>query len=228
MKNLRKKIAILALSFVSFLGVQSASAVEGISVGLAFNQTGFMGTGKETMTGSGGDTTKKKVTEEEGAFEDSVGSAFVEYAANDILSIGIELFLEDPKTPENLNIQQTKTTGAGNIRNTVKASFENHTTVYANINLPFNTYFKLGYVHVDVATQESLATGSKYNDVSTNGYTVGLGYQYNAPNGVFIRGEVSATDYDDVSAASTVDSSKEISMTNMYGAAGSIKVGKSF
>tara|TARA_B100001093_G_scaffold320622_1_gene305957 strand:+ start:721 stop:1407 length:687 start_codon:yes stop_codon:yes gene_type:complete len=228
MKNLGKKIAILALSFVSFLGVQSASAMEGFSVGVAFNQTAFMGTGKETMTGSGGNTTKTKITEEEGAFEDTVGSIFGEYAANDKISIGIEMFLEDVKTPENLNIQQTKTTGAGNIKNRVKASFEDHTTLYANINLAFGTYLKLGYVMVDVATQESLATGSKYGNVNTNGYTVGLGYQYNAPNGVFVRGEISATDYDDVSATSTTDSSKQIQVNNMYGAIGALKIGKSF
>ena len=228
MKNLRKKIAILALSFVSFLGVQSASAMEGFSVGVAFNQTAFMGTGKETMTGSGGDTTKAKVTEEEGAFEDTVESFFAEYAANDVLSIGVERFFDSVKTPENKNIQQTKTTGAGNISNTVKASFEDHTTIYANINLPYNAYVKVGYVMVDVATQESLATGSKYGDVNTKGYTVGLGYQFDAPNGVFIRGEVSATAYDDVNATSTTDSSKKVQVNNMYGAIGALKIGKSF
>ena len=228
MKNLRKKIAILALSFVSFLGVQSASAMEGFSVGVAFNQTAFMGTGKETMTGSGGDTTKAKVTEEEGAFEDTVESFFAEYAANDVLSIGVERFFDSVKTPENKNIQQTKTTGAGNISNTVKASFEDHTTVYANINLPYNAYVKVGYVMVDVLTQESLATGSKYGDVNTKGYTVGLGYQFDADNGIFVRAEVSATAYDDVNATSTADSSKKVEVTDMYGAIGALKIGKSF
>ena len=228
MKNLRKKIAILALSFVSFLGVQSASAMEGFSVGVAFNQTAFMGTGKETMTGSGGDTTKAKVTEEEGAFEDTVESFFAGYAANDVLSIGVERFFDSVKTPENKNIQQTKTTGAGNISNTVKASFEDHTTVYANINLPYNAYVKVGYVMVDVLTQESLATGSKYGDVNTKGYTVGLGYQFDADNGIFVRAEVSATAYDDVNATSTADSSKKVEVTDMYGAIGALKIGKSF
>ena len=31
MKNLRTRIAILAISFVSFLGIQSASALEGLA-----------------------------------------------------------------------------------------------------------------------------------------------------------------------------------------------------
>ena len=81
---------------------------------------------------------------------------------------------------------------------------------------------------VDVATQESLATGSKYNDVDTTGITAGLGYQYNADNGVFARFEVSVTEYDDVSATSTVDANKQVEVTEMYGAIGSFKIGKSF
>ncbi len=81
---------------------------------------------------------------------------------------------------------------------------------------------------VDVATQESLGTGSTYNDVDTTGYTVGLGYQYKADNGVFARLEVSVAEYDNITAASTADSSKEITVSDMYGAVGSFKIGKSF
>ena len=78
MKNLRTKIAILAISFASFLGIQSASAVEGLSVGLAINTAGFMGTGKEVMTGSGA-TTQEDITEEDGAFSADV-KVLVEYS----------------------------------------------------------------------------------------------------------------------------------------------------
>ena len=229
MKNLRKKIAILAISFVSFLGVQSASAMEGLSIGVAMNNTGFMGSGKETMTGSGAATTQKDVTEEDGAFSADVTSAFVEFALNDQVSFGVEMFAEDVTTPENLNVQKAGSGELGaSLNNTVKATFKDHTTLYANINMPFNTYLKLGYIMVDVATQESLGTGSKYNDVDTTGYTVGLGYQFQADNGMFARLEVSVAEYDNVNATSTVDSSKEVEVTDMYGAVGSLKIGKSF
>ena len=228
MKNLRTKIAILAISFASFLGIQSASAVEGLSIGVAMNTAGFMGSGKEVMTGSGANTTKEKITEEDGAFSADVTSAFVEYALNDQVSFGVEMFAEDVTTPENLNVQKVSGETGSSLNNTVKATFKDHTTIYANVNMPFNTYLKLGYVMVDVATQESLATGSAYNDVDTTGYTVGLGYQYKADNGVFARLEVSVAEYDDVNATSTADSSKEVSVTEMYGAVGSFKIGKSF
>ena len=52
MNNFKTKIAILAISFVSFVGIQSASAVEGMSIGAAYNYSGFMATGKETQGGT--------------------------------------------------------------------------------------------------------------------------------------------------------------------------------
>ena len=227
MINLRKKVAILAISFMSFLGIQSASAVEGLSIGIALNTAAFMGSGKETETGSGGDATKITITEEDGAFKkDGIASIFVEYAANDLFTLGIERFADDVSTPTNLNVQQP--TAGADINNTVKATFKDHTTVYANVNMPFGTYLKLGYHMVDILTQESLATGGKYNDVDTNGISVGLGYQYTADNGVFIRAEVSASEYDDVDATNTVDSSKVVEVKEMYGAVGALKIGKSF
>ena len=230
MKNLRKKIAILAISFASFLGIQSASAVEGLSVGIALNTAAFMGSGKETMTGSGAATTQKDITEEDGAFkEDGVASIFAEYAVTDVVSLGLERFFDDVTTPENLNVQKSGSGELGSeLNNTVKATFKDHTTLYANVNMPFGTYLKLGFHMVDVLTQESLGTGSKYGDTDTTGISVGLGYQYTADNGVFIRAEVSASEYDDVNATSEVDTSKEVEVTEMYGAVGSIKVGKSF
>ena len=229
MKILKTKIAILAISFISFVGIQSASAVEGLSIGAAFTTAAFMGSGKETKTGSGASTTKKDVTEEDGAFkEEGITSIFVEYAVSDLVSLGIERFADDVTTPENLNAQKDTGESEPLLNNTVKVSFADHTTFYANVNMPFNTYFKLGYHMVDVETKESLATGSKYGDVDTTGISVGLGYQYNADNGIFIRAEVSASEYDDVNSTSTVDTSKAVEVTDMYGAAGSIKVGKSF
>ena len=219
MKNFKTKIAILAISFVSFLGIQTASAMEGLSLGVGYNYSAFMGSGKETATSSG--NAVKTITEEDGAFDTSVASIFAEYAVNDAVSFGVEYVAEDMTTPQNTNVQDTLT-------NKVKASFKDHTTVYANINMPFNTYLKLGYAMVDVATQESLDTGGAYPDVDTTGYTVGLGYQHTVDNGVFIRAELSASEYDNVSANNTNEADKEITVTDMYGASASIKVGKSF
>ena len=226
MKNFKTKIAILAISFVSFLGIQTASALEGLSVGISANYSAFMGTGKETSTSSGGTT--KKVTEEDGIFDTTVGSIFIEYGLSDAVAFGVERVLEDMQTPTNTNTQHTSRTDQTNLTNTVKADFKDHTTIYANINMPFNTYLKLGYNMVDIATGESLDTGGAYPDVDTTGVTVGLGYQHTAGNGMFIRAELSASEYDSISAQNTNEADKVISVSDMYGASASIKLGKSF
>ena len=227
MKNLKTKIAILAISFVSFLGIQTASALEGITLGISANYSAFMGTGKETSS-SGADTTTKKITEEDGAFDTTVGAIFVEYAVGDAVSLGIERVMEDMQTPTNTNVQHTSATNQDPLTNTVKADFKDHTTLYANISMPFNTYLKLGYAMVDVATGEALGTGGAYPDVDTTGYTIGLGYQHTADNGMFIRAELSASEYDNVSATNTNEADKEVTVSDMYGATAALKIGKTF
>jgi len=227
MKILKTKIAVLAISFVSFLGIQSVNAApEGFSLGIAYNKAAFMGSGKETSTSGAG--TVKKITEEDGAFEDDVASAFLEYAVSDVVSFGVEYYLSDMTTPTNTNKQRASVESGAELTNTVKATFKDHTTLYANINMPFNTYLKLGYHMVDVATQENLGTGGAYPDVDTTGMTVGLGYQHSADNGMFARIELSVSEYDNVTAQNSNESDKEITVSDMYGAAASFKVGKTF
>tara|TARA_B100000941_G_C28493782_1_gene549620 strand:- start:1268 stop:1954 length:687 start_codon:yes stop_codon:yes gene_type:complete len=228
MKYLRSKIAVLAISFVSFLGIQTANAspLEGLSIGLSYNQAVFMGTGKETST-SGAGTKRNIDAEETGVFEDNIGSAFVEYKVG-LVSIGVEYHLEDLTTPTNTNKQRASVEAGALKTNTVKATFEDHTTIYANVNFTPNSYFKIGYLMTDVATEESLGTGGAYPNVDTDGYTLGLGYQYTADNGVFARVEVTGSQYDDVSATNSNESDKKVEVTSMYGASAALKIGKSF
>ena len=228
MKNLKTRLAVLAISFISFLGIQSANAasLEGLSVGVGYNQAAFMGTGKETST-SGADTTTKKITEETGVFQEDVASAFIEYNVG-LVSFGVEYYLDDVTTPENTNKQRTTAETGALKTNTVKASFEDHTTVYANINISENAYVKVGYVMADIATQESLATGGAYPNVDTDGYMIGVGAQHTADNGFFARVEFSVADYDDVTTTNSNEADKKIDVTSMYGASASLKVGKSF
>ena len=228
MKQIKNRIAILVAITFSFFGFQSsANAIEGLSVGLSYHTGAAMGTGKEVKSDDADNT-----TEEDGAFEFDVPAVFVEFSPNESFSFGVEYWPDSVDTPENLNKQDngggTNKNDGGSLSNKVSASFEEHTTVYANINLPYNTYLKVGYVMTDIATEESLATGGAYNDADTTGYTVGLGYNHNADNGIFVRVELAATEYDDVSATNVNDSEKTVTVSEMYGATASIKIGKSF
>ena len=224
MKQLKTRIAILVAVTFSFFGFQtSSSAIEGLSIGVGYHTGAAMGTGKEVKSDDANNT-----TEEDGAFEFDIPAVFVEFAPNEQFSFGVEYWPDAVDTPENLNKQDTAGQNGALLNNTVKASFEEHTTVYANINMPFNTYLKVGYVMTDIATNESLATGGAYDDADTTGYTVGLGYNHNADNGIFVRVELAATEYDDVSATNVNDSEKTVTVSEMYGATASIKIGKSF
>ena len=224
MKQIKNRIAILVAITFSFFGFQSsANAIEGLSVGLSYHTGAAMGTGKEVKSDDADNT-----TEEDGAFEFDTPAVFAEYAANESFSFGIEYWPDAVQTPKNLNRQDSAGQNGALIDNTVSASFEEHTTVYANINLPYNTYLKVGYVMTDIVTKESLATGGAYNDADTTGYTVGLGYNHSADNGIFVRVELAATEYDDVSATNVNDTEKTVTVSEMYGATASIKIGKSF
>ena len=136
--------------------------------------------------------------------------------------------MEDLQTPENTNKQRASVESGALQTNTARATFEDHTTIYANVNFTENAYLKVGYLMADVVTNESLATGGAYPDVDTTGFTVGLGHQHTVDNGFFARIELSASDYDDVTAKNSNETDKEVSVSNMYGAAASLKVGKKF
>jgi hypothetical protein len=74
-----------------------------------------------------------------------------------------------------------------------------------------------------------LGTGGSYGDATVEGLGLGIGYQYDIDDlGVFVRAEVTASAYEDVKAVNADDVTKVIMIDNMYGAEGSIRVGKTF
>ena len=120
------------------------------------------------------------------------------------------------------------TTGGTAKTNTVSADFEDLTTIYLMFVSEVGLYSRLGYSHVDVKTTESLGTGGSYNNVTTDGATLALGYQHVGDSDIFARIEVSATAWDSVSASNTADSTKKVEISDMASASASIKIGKTF
>ena len=91
-------------------------------------------------------------------------------------------------------------------------------------------YTKIMYHNVNVVTNESLGTGGTYPDREIEGLGLGIGYQHDLDvmGGMFIRAEVTASGYESVKAANTTDHTKVITVNDIYGAQGSIKLGKTF
>ena len=136
----------------------------------------------------------------------------------------------DSETTENIqNIGNLPADpGSGEKRNTVKISFEDLTTIYALANINDNVYAKVGYVEVDIITDENLATGGAYGNTTLDGYSIALGYSMDMADGMFARIEASYMDLDGASLTNDNDTTKSVKVDGIYGYGAGISIGKSF
>ena len=217
---MRKSILSLIFSVLMATGlITSSSAVnlEGLGIGVSFGTGGFYAVGeeKDDNNPTGVDDTKQS-----GAFQHEIMSVFVEYDVGPI-SFGLDYFMDDITTPENTNIQ-------GSTTNTVKATFQNHTTGYIALPVWGGLYAKAGYMYVDIKTEERLGTGGEYGNTDTNGYTLGLGFENEIQDGVSIRAELMGSRYDDVEATNSKNTTTSVKVTDMMGASARFSLVKTF
>jgi hypothetical protein len=236
---MKKLISALfaTLCLVSFQTSSQANDVS-FSIGLAGNQGAYHARGTEIL----GDPDDPKsintgsITQEAGVFEDSHPSVFVELNIGDNMSVGAEFAMDDITTPSNTNARLDRLASNGNgnptptqVTNTAKASFSDKTTVYIQARLLGGLYSKIMYHTVNVVSEENLGTGGSYPDATIEGLGIGMGYQHDFDDlGVFIRAELTASGYEDVQAVNTGDVNKVITVDSLYGAEGSIRIGKTF
>lgn len=163
----------------------------------------------------------------EGAF--ALASIFAEYAANDQFSIGLSYVPHSSDSEEAVNVQNQESHAfSAEATNKVKVSFEDLVTVYALANLNENVYLKAGIMQVELITEESLGTGGAYGNDTLEGYTVGLGYNMNYGDGMFVRAEAAYIDIDGTTLTNTNDSTKSVSADGISGYGAAVSVGKSF
>ena len=208
--------------------VQSADV--SFSVGLAGNQGGYHARGTETIQQTGTDKIAE-IEQEAGVFEDTHPSIFLEVNIGDNMTVGAEFAMDDIETPTNTNavVDRQGDEDDDFVTNTAKATFSDKNTVYVQARLLGGLYTKIMYHNVNVISEENLGTGGSYGDATVEGLGLGIGYQYDIDDlGVFVRAEVTASAYEDVKAVNADDVTKVIMIDNMYGAEGSIRVGKTF
>tara|TARA_B100000575_G_C23004988_1_gene579038 strand:- start:4 stop:663 length:660 start_codon:yes stop_codon:yes gene_type:complete len=218
-----KKIIVALVTSVALVFSTSAFAVDGLSIGVSGNYSVFSADGKEenyTHTGTLEKTTK--VTGK--AFVESYASIFVEYAANDKISVGLNYVPEAIETPQNVN------SGEGGDDSTdikVKAEFEELTTLYILAKSDIGVYGKFGIstMNIDI-TSENAGTYADPGD--TTGTEIALGYEYDAAAGVSVRAELAYHQFDDVSANNGITDKNEITVSNMQGGTARISLVKSF
>ena len=200
-----------------FTTSSNAVSLEGLGIGVSLGTGGFYAVGEEKTDNVevGVDNTKQS-----GAFQHDIMSIFVEYDVGPV-RFGVDYFMDDITTPENTNIQGATT-------NTVKATFQNHTTAYIALPVWGGLYVKAGGMYVDIKTEERLGTGGEYGNVDTTGYTAGLGFENEVQNGVSIRGEIMGSIYEDVSATNSKSTDISVKVTDMMGASARVSLVKKF
>ena len=226
------------IATVVLLGSITLANAEQYRVGVSVMGAGFEADGaKEIFSGShaGNNASSTKVTKDassekenaEGAFV--LASVFAEYQATDLLSVGVNFvpMSADTETAENVqNIGNLPADpGSGEKTNRVKVSFEDVITVYALANLSENVYAKVGYMQLDLITEENLATGGAYGNDTLDGYTIALGYNMDLADGMFLRAEASYMDIDGTTLTNTNDSTKSVSADGLTGYGAAVSVG---
>ena len=227
-----KKLLIIAV-FAVFSASSAISASLTPSIGVSYNNAGFAAKGEELNYDESGSL--RATTSEHGAFAETYGSVFIELGIGEYLALGVDYVPGSISTPTNTSKEGNSSRGAqpdpGNAD--VSVDFEKMTTAYARLNLPMlgGTYLKFGITAADVIVNEKTVSGNKYNDTDTDGMTAGVGYSHDLTNGVAIRAEVMVSEYADVKADNGVASGgnmNKITVTDMWGARGTLSLVKSF
>ena len=216
-----KKIIITLISSI-FL-IANANAIS-FNIGASLTGAGFSVDGASEKNE---DATKKSSDENEDAegFY-GMGSVFAEVGLTDKISVGIDLVPHALESEEVENEQEVA--GSSKVTNRAEVHVNDMMTYYATLALTDNIYLKAGMVEADVLTKEVLNTGGAYPDTSIDGVTVGIGYNNNMANGMFVRVEANYSEFDSVSVTNTNDSTKSVTIDGVESMGARLSIGKSF
>ena len=199
-----KKIAInfLAVLFISALSFTKAFAIDW-NLGVSGAIVNLQAEGSETETGS--QTAETIPGSVSNTF--ATGSIFAE-AQFGRIAFGVDYIPMDAdvsdathtRTDTETSVTGTPAETTTKRTQTAAAEVSDHITLYANYYVNDAFYLHVGHASLDVSTNESLDTGSKYGNVSIDGIQYGFGVQMTDN----FRFEAAYTDYDDVSITSSV------------------------
>ena len=200
-----KKINTILAAFgaLLMLSVTSANSVE-FRAGVSANAMAAYANAKETIKDSGGRTTN-----EEAVLATSFASIFAEISSDEIMGLGLGVSY----APEVVDLNK-ETRHIGDERFGADASVDadgGAQVVDGKINdllsiyltLPVSdtgAYVKAGYIQATLVTEESLATGSKYENIDMTGMQIGGGYEGSLGDMAFWRAEGTYQMWEDMSA----------------------------
>ena len=235
-----KKLTIFALALLGWFSTANAAPIQGVNFGVSLQAGVFEVDGaSEKFSGahssgaSPGDVTKKASAEgdnAEGLF--AIGSVFLELRLTDKFSLGVDYVPSAVESETTENKQNTGGQGhfvSGAVTNTVQVDFEDLTTYYVMISPQGSgPYVKAGMMTVDVNTNESLGSGGAYGNTSLDGTMLGIGYDMDRDNGVFVRAEANWMDLDGVTLTNQNDTNKSVTADGISGYGAKVSIGRSF
>ena len=231
---------LAAVSALLMLTVTSANSVE-FKAGVSVNQMAAYANAKETLKDS------NHVSNEEALLATSYMSAFAEVSSDAAMGLGLGVsyapeVVDLNKETRTIQNHDGETLDAGStvsgVNDTgdqiIDGKIQDLVSVY--LTLPVGdtgAYFKAGYIQATMVTEESLATGSKYEDIDMTGTQLGGGYEGSLGDMAFWRAEGSYQMWEDVSASGSEanasdDSTKNKIEAEMGSVTGSLSIGMKF
>jgi len=203
-----KKITALAGAVVLLFST-SVVADSGFSIGASGSAMLFETSGSETLKST---NVRTSTATEEVVM---VPAIFGEYDLGfGGLSLGIEMIVGageiGNKKRVTTDITDSVTSAAAEISQKVSAEVENHITYYVEKGFTGGGFLTAGYSTVDITTKDVLGTGASYGNTNTDGWTIGAGVKSSSDAGLFWKGSVHYTDYDEIKLKSTSDSTETI------------------
>lgn len=167
MKKTLITLVVLGMSTLSANAFEKGDL--SVTLGVAANTAVYGASGTENNKTDS--NTQGDIRKEHGVFTDGHQSMFMEANVGQWVSIGYEHTPDSISTPVNKSREGiTATEGK------VSVDFNNLDTAYLKLNTPYGIYAKFGVVETDLDIKETMASGSTYSNVSTEGTIMGIGY----------------------------------------------------
>jgi len=228
---------LAAVGALLMLSVTGANSVE-FKAGVTANGMAAYANAKETLKGSGVKT--GRTTNEEAVLATSFASIFAEVSSDEMMGLGIGVSYAPEVADlakETRHIANPNTADSGNDTDggvqAVDAKINDLLSLYVTLPVGGNgAYVKAGYIQATMVTEESLATGSKYENIDMTGTQIGGGYEGSLGDMAFWRAEGSYQMWEDVSASGSEpdgdDSTKNKIEAEMGSVTGSLSIGMKF
>ena len=209
------------------LSVTAANSVE-FKVGVSANTMGAYANVEEKLKDSG------RISNEEAVLAAAFGSGFIEIGSEEMmgLAIGISYAPEVAElNKETRNIQPSTVGDSG--AQIIDGKIVDLASLYLTLPVGEGAFVKAGYIQATLNTEENLATGSKYPNVTLEGLMLAGGYEADlGSSGVFWRAEGQYQMWDDISESGSetggTAGSKNILSAELGAVQGALSIGMKF